>query len=246
MLKTEEGFKKVNNMLDISKSSSNVAMDGRKQIKEVIEQYEYVRKTVKLATESVQNLGKRSAEIGNFIHTIKGIAEQTNLLALNASIEAARAGESGRGFSVVAEEIRKLAEDSSKAAETISELIGDSQKETSITIKTAEDNLEKVNRQLALIEKSGDSLETIVAKVKETEENISDMHDIYQEVQDMSEVINQSINEISNIIEDSVAYTEEVAASSEEQHSSMEEVVLSVEKLASLTINLQTEVNKFK
>ncbi len=246
VIKTKEGFEKANEMLEVARFSSDVAIIGKNQIKEVIEQYEWFSETVEYATEAIQNLDKRSEKIGEFIDIITDISSQTNLLALNASIEAARAGESGKGFAVVAEEIRKLSDSSSTAVKTISELIVDVQQETSITVKTMDSNLEKVNMQLSAIKKGGDALETIVSKVKETENSAVNIYDIYKEIEKLSEIVNHSVNEILGIVSDNAAYSQEVAASSQQQYSSMEEIVVSATKLVTLSENLENQISKFK
>jgi len=243
---SEKGYNMANEMLTTAKFSSDIAINGRNQIKEVIDHYEWFSKTLEFATESIQNLGKRSNEIGEFVSIITGIASQTKLLSLNASIEASRAGEDGKGFSIVASEIKKLSESSTNAAKTIAELISDAQIETSITVKSMESNLEKVNTQLSSIKNGGEALETIVKKVKETENSASDIYSIYKQLQVMSENINRSVNDISSVIGDNAAYAEEVAASSDEQYSSMGKIVSTTSELASLAENLQKEISKFK
>jgi len=243
---TEKGYNMANEMLHTARFSSEVAINGRDKIVEVIKQYEWISKTVAFATESIQNLGKRSGEIGEFIHVITGIASQTNLLSLNASIEAARAGEDGKGFSIVAQQIKKLSVDSAQAAKIIGDLISDTQIETLITVKSMESNLEKVNTQLLSIKSGGEALETIVEKVKETETSASHIYDIYKHIQEMTENINISINDIASVICDNAAYSEEVAASSEEQCESTEKIVSTTVELASMAQKLQKEISKFK
>lgn len=244
--RTEEGFGKVNEMFEAASFTTGIAVNGRDKINEVIEQYDWVCNTVKYATESIYKLGKRSEEIGQFINTIKGIASQTNLLSLNASIEAARAGESGKGFIVVADEIRKLAENSTNAAKAISDLISDTQAETSVTVKAMESNLEKVNLQLASIKSGGNALETIVIKVKENENTASGTYNIYDQIRGMSKNISKSITDISGVINENAAYSEEVATSSEEQCARMEQIVSRIADLEGLAGNLQQQVKKFK
>jgi len=246
VVKTEEGFKCTNQMLATARVATDAAITERNYMQEVIEQFSVVNKTVEFATESIQNLGKRSNEISTFMEVITGIASQTNLLALNASIEAARAGENGRGFSIVAEEIRKLSDSTAKATDRITELISDIQVETSVTVRTMESNVEKINMQIGAIKKGGESLNTIVANVQETEKDASIIYEIYGQIRKMTETINQLVNEISVVINNNVAYSQEIAASSEEQSSSMEEITANAAELASIAGKLHGDVIQFK
>ncbi len=141
-----------------------------------------LHKRLSYATDSIQKLGKRSEEIGGIITVISDIAEQTNLLALNAAIEAARAGEQGKGFAVVASEVRKLAEQSKQASGQITGLINDIQAETSVTVRTMESNLLAVNEQVMIINKGGEALEEIVDKVIETETGVEHMKNSFSNV----------------------------------------------------------------
>lgn len=240
------GFNKANQMLKTSSEASSIAVVGGEQMQVVISQFEWVRKTIEFATESIQNLGKRSDEIGNIVNVITRIANQTNLLALNAAIEAARAGESGRGFSVVAEEIRKLSDSTSQASKMISDLISDTQAETVVTVKSMESNLEKINVQMSSIHQSGDALQTIVLKVHETETDASDVQGIYGRIQSMSSEIYDAVQQIAMVINDNAAFAQEVAASSHEQNDAVESVKESAGKLNRLAASMVQEINYFK
>ncbi|MCI6752956.1 MAG: methyl-accepting chemotaxis protein, partial [Selenomonas bovis] len=118
--------------------TTQMTQEGGKLVQATVEQMHSIADTVEQSSAVIEKLGERSKEIGAIIDTISGIAEQTNLLALNAAIEAARAGEHGRGFSVVAEEVRKLAEESQEAATKISDLIAAIQKETGAAVSAME------------------------------------------------------------------------------------------------------------
>lgn len=226
--------------------STIIARTGEEAINEAIKHLSTVTKTVSYATDSIQKLGKRSEEIGGIITVITGIAEQTNLLALNAAIEAARAGEQGKGFAVVASEVRKLAEQSSNASGQITDLINDIQAETSVTVRTMESNLLAVEEQVTIINKGGDALKEIVEKVVETEEGVEQMKASFVHVKSNSLSVQQAIQDISSIIEDSAAATEEVAATSEEQYATVAEITESSDELATIADKLRIEVNKFK
>lgn len=225
--------------------STHIARKGEDAINEAIKHLNSVTQTVSYATDSIQKLGKRSEEIGGIITVITGIAEQTNLLALNAAIEAARAGEQGKGFAVVASEVRQLAEQSSLASGQITSLIKDIQAETAVTVRTMESNLLAVEEQVHIISKGGNALQEIVEQVVETEQGVTEMKSAFTHVNDNSLDVQQAIHDISRIIEDSAAATEEIAATSEEQHATVAEISQNSEELAEISTNLQNEVNKF-
>ena len=178
----EQTVKEVSTSLDKIEVTAKSAMDstsiarkGEEAINEAIEHLVTVTQTVSDATDSIQKLGNRSEEIGGIITVITGIAEQTNLLALNAAIEAARAGEQGKGFAVVADEVRMLAEQSSLSAGQIKNLISAIQDETSVTVRTMESNLVAMKEQVSLINRGGNALREIVEKVEKTEMDVHQM-----------------------------------------------------------------------
>lgn len=239
-------LKKAETTLNWAIQSTYIARKGEDAINEAIKHLNTVTHTVSYATDSIQKLGKRSEEIGGIITVITGIAEQTNLLALNAAIEAARAGEQGKGFAVVASEVRELAEQSSMASGQITDLIKNIQAETAVTVRTMESNLLAVEEQVNIISKGGHALQEIVEHVFETEQGVNQMKSAFTHVNDNSLNVQQAIQDISRILEDSAAASEEMAATSEEQHATVAEISLKSEELAEISTKLQNEVNKFK
>ncbi len=250
MEKASEEIDRGNELVEITSTkashSTQEAENGNRAISEAIQHLGRVTQTVEFATQSIQKLGSRSEEIGGIITVISDISNQTNLLALNAAIEAARAGEHGKGFSVVASEVRKLAEESNEAANKITSLIEDIQSETQVTVNTMETNLIEIKEQVTLIEKGGEALHKIVENVKDTENGVLNLKEVLQIINTTSTTVLGSIKNINEIIEVSAAATEEAAASTEEQNATIEEISSNSRELAELAHKLQEKLSSFK
>jgi methyl-accepting chemotaxis protein len=186
---------------------------------------ESISSTTKEGAEKVKALGAKSEQIGNIVETINGISEQTNLLALNAAIEAARAGEAGRGFAVVADEVRKLAEESQKATAQISGLIGEIQEEIGGAVASMDINTTQVDEGVKAVRDSLAAFEEIPLLVGQ---------------------VNKAIAQISAISEENAAGAEEVSASVEEVTSAMQQVASAAQQLSKGASDLKTQVGRFK
>ncbi|MDF9842297.1 MULTISPECIES: methyl-accepting chemotaxis protein [unclassified Paenibacillus] len=243
--KVQEGRQQMGQTYRNAVLSAEIADEGNQAIEEAIQHLSTFTKTVKFATDAIQKLGLRSEEIGGIIQAISDIASQTNLLALNAAIEAARAGESGRGFSVVAAEVRKLAEQSQIEAERITNLVKDIQSETSVTVRTMETNLSAVNEQVRIITKGGEALKQIVDKTGETKQNAASLQELFSELVDNSEDVMQSIQVIRQFAENSAAVAEEVAASAQQQSATVNEIFSASRGVNFMASNLNRKVKEF-
>ncbi|MDR3566096.1 MAG: methyl-accepting chemotaxis protein [Negativicutes bacterium] len=232
--------------LEDATRTSQITNEGIESLRSAIAQLGNVRTTVKFATESIQNLGRRSAEIGGIVGIITTIAGQTNLLALNAAIEAARAGEHGRGFGVVAEEVRKLAEESGEAATQIRKLIMDIQAETSVTIRTMESNMVQVDVQVDSIQTSGEAMEKVTVGIVQSEQNIRSLRNRLETLEEHSSEVQSAVDSIAGVVEATAASAEEVAASAEEQSASTEEMAALSKTVADIADELKTLINQFK
>ena len=149
----------------------DVARNGTGVVAETVSGMNSIQQAVSHASSEIHQLGERSDEIGAIVAVIRGIADQTNLLALNAAIEAARAGEQGRGFAVVADEVRKLAEKTGSATEEISRMIGAVQSQVKQTVLSMEQNQSQVQSGVACAGKAGEALDQILSGI----ENVSTM-----------------------------------------------------------------------
>lgn len=243
--KTDEGVNYADKMLSEAKAATITAIEGKDYIKDVMEQFMWISSMVEYAAKSIENLGKRSDEIRDVVKIIAGVANQTNLLALNAAIEAARAGEHGKGFSVVAEEIRNLSENSQESAKVISELINDIHVETDIAVKKMNENFLKVNTQINEIEKGEQALEFIVSKISDTEKDAQRINESYKIIEKLSHEIRKSINDISTAVSDSAASSQEIAATSVEQVGNMKIISDRSMDLVMFSEKLKEIMNKF-
>ncbi|MBB6282249.1 methyl-accepting chemotaxis protein [Geobacillus subterraneus] len=229
----------------IAAETSKQAADGGQTIEASVAQMNKVNGTVEQLAEVIKGLGRRSEQIGSIIEAIRNIAAQTNLLALNAAIEAARAGEHGRGFAVVADEVRKLAEQSAESARQIAELIAAIQEETAHAVQSMESVVNEVTAGTGVIRASGETFAQIRAAVDGVAAQIRDVSASVSEMAASSEQIVRSVRLVADVAESTSAGTQEVSAATEEQLASMEEISASAASLSKMADDLQAIVGKF-
>lgn len=226
--------------------TTQMTQEGGKLVQATVEQMHSIADTVEHSSAVIEKLGERSKEIGAIIDTISGIAEQTNLLALNAAIEAARAGEHGRGFSVVAEEVRKLAEESQGAATKISDLIAAIQKETDAAVSAMETGRAEAEKGRANVQSTGEGFKAIMERIEGIH---SDTQLIMGTIQDIDESGKKIVGYTDNIHGSSQkisSSTETVSAAAEEQSAGMEEIAASSRQLAEQAQKLKDALSKFR
>jgi methyl-accepting chemotaxis protein len=258
---------------EVATSAAEATDHGQKAVRQTVTEMERIKLTVEQASVKVTELGAKSDQIGAIVETIDDIAEQTNLLALNAAIEAARAGEQGKGFAVVADEVRKLAERSSRATKEIAALIGQVQHGTEEAVAAMKAGAEEVEHGSELATQAGASLDAInnsVAATKQAVERITasveamskassgvmaasaeiatiayETNDAAGRMTSAAGTVAGAVESIAAISEENSASAEEVSAATEEMSAQAEEVVASTESLAGLAANLDEVVARF-
>ncbi len=204
---------------------SRQATDGTRAISDIVRQMQILRDNTQNLANEVGSLGSLSDEIGNIVNTISAIADQTNLLALNAAIEAARAGEHGRGFAVVADEVRKLAEQSSTATTDIGSLIGQIQNGITATVSGMSEGSRQAEMALDNVNQSSEILGNILEAVEEIE---------------------RQVEEFTAGLEQVNSGGHEIASATEEQAASMQEVANSAQDLMDMGTKLKELIQHFK
>ncbi len=218
--------------VETAKKARTAAEQGGKVVDETVAGMKRIAEVVRRSAETVHELGKSSESIGAITGVIDDIADQTNLLALNAAIEAARAGEQGRGFAVVADEVRRLAERTTKATKEITAMIKKIQNDTKGAVSSMEQGTHQVNDGIALADKAGASLREIVAISQSVTEMISSIAAASEEQSSASEQIRNNAHAIAGV--------------SNESSTAIQQVALAANDLNKLTENLRELLSHFK
>lgn len=234
---------------DIANTSDNVltiTTDGSKLMQESVQQMREIDHIVSSAVEQVSGLDKQSEQISKLVEVVKGIADQTNLLALNAAIEAARAGEHGKGFAVVADEVRKLAEQVTNSITEITSIVSSIQHETDDVVVSLGKGYEEVKTGIQHIEKTGDRFDTIDSAVSSMVNGVTQVAEHLSEIAIGSEQMNALISDIASVSEEAAAGVEQTSASTQQSSSAMDEITHKANDLATLADDLNNEVAVFK
>ena len=234
-----------------SAEAASYSRDGAKTVQETIAGMEAIRAKVGLSAAKVEEMGTRSEEIGAIVETIEDIASQTNLLALNAAIEAARAGEQGKGFAVVADEVRKLAERSSLATKEIAALIKGIQKTVSEAVGAMKASASEVEAGVVRANSAGTVLGNILVAAESVYKQAEDAGSAAAKVSAAATELVEAVDAVSAVIEENTAATEEMAANSSELTQSIENIAsvseensASVEEVSASTEEVSAQVEE--
>ncbi|MDX1270156.1 MAG: methyl-accepting chemotaxis protein, partial [Oceanisphaera sp.] len=213
-------------------TADSEASDGNRKVNLTTSQIGRLAEDIGQSLNTINQLEAESLNIGSILDVIKGVAEQTNLLALNAAIEAARAGEQGRGFAVVADEVRALAQRTQQATAEIENLIRGLQGKAQESVVMMKESTEVVARTVTIANEAGASIEAIARSVSDIQQMNSQIATASEQQSSVAEEINRSVFSIRELSDHSAAATEQTAASSTE--------------LARLSAELQRQVGRFR
>ena len=242
----EEVAATTNNMAMQADDVENVTEIGQESIQKATMQMNCVVEGTGQIRDRLKNLENSSTEIGKIVEIISSIAGQTNLLALNAAIEAARAGEHGKGFAVVADEVRKLAEQSEQAAQKITSLIQENCNDIDAVSNSIHTTMKDLTDGVSLVNLSGEGFEKISASVGQQVEQVKQISDVLKTLANNSQEIVEVIQKVDEIGKASAAEVLTVSAATQEQTASMEQIASAGKMLANMADELQKNINKFK
>ncbi|MCM3722627.1 methyl-accepting chemotaxis protein [Solibacillus isronensis] len=233
-------------LLGNSVDATQTAKDGGQIIYDAQQQMSIISSSTNSVNALVQKLAQQTEEINNISQLITSITDQTNLLALNAAIEAARAGEHGKGFAVVADEVRKLAEQSKSSANSIVNLTLEIKADTENVERAVSDSLVSVEDGVKIIANAGESFTTIVDAVTQMSMQIQEISATSEELSASAEQVTASVNEIAQSSNESSGNLEMIAAAVEEQTATMQQVNAVAVTLSDNAQTLQQEILQFK
>ncbi|WCN37431.1 methyl-accepting chemotaxis protein [Aneurinibacillus uraniidurans] len=226
--------------------TSDIASKGNETILTAVQQMNFIQNSVDELATIIKHLHESIDQIGNFAGLITDISSQTNLLALNAAIEAARAGEHGRGFAVVADEVRKLAEQSSQSAGSVTGLIDMIKTKMDTALRSMENSRKEVAKGMEVVDDAGASFTQIYQSIDEVSNEIHEVSASVQQITASTEQFVASIRSVTKTVEKVSEGINEVSASTEEQLASMEEVSATAASLAKMAEELEEIVKQFK
>lgn len=232
--------------LESVQSTARQAVQGSELATETVNQMNEIAKAVQDSAEIVRELGENSKEIGSIVEAISNIAGQTNLLALNAAIEAARAGEQGRGFAVVADEVRKLAEESQNAVEKIGAIIQTIQVTTENAVEAMEFGRSRVEQGRGNVETTGVSFQEIVSMIRTAEENSLTVMKVISNLTEPMKNIVERTEKAADMSDEIVKEVETISLATAEQAGSVVTISENSQALTELSNDLKKAAHEFK
>lgn len=236
----------VNDINNMSAETQNLSNRGIGIVEDLIGKGEKSKENSRISKEVVKEMIDSIEKIKFISDAITQITEQTNLLSLNASIEAARAGESGRGFSVVADEIRKLAEQSQASTDEIIQIIGEITEKSDLVSKTMDESVEIIEEQNRSINAARDLFNNISDSVNALKEGMDNIANLNEQMDKSRENVISTMGDVANVATDTAAAAQEVTASAIEVTETMRNLNTSTEELDKIAANLQDSINQFK
>jgi methyl-accepting chemotaxis protein len=221
-----------NKAADSARQASETARQGGAIVEDTLSRMRDIAGSVRETAQKVQELGSRSDQIGKIVGVIDDIADQTNLLALNAAIEAARAGEQGRGFAVVADEVRKLAERTTQATKEIAGMITSVQAETRTAVEKMQSGTAQVEKGVEVTGRAGESLKQIIGQADHVGEMVTHIATAATQQSSATEQVNSNMEQINRLVAESAEGAQQSAKA--------------CEQLSSLAFELQSLVSRFK
>ena len=229
-----------------AREAAETADQGAAMVQNTVDGMARIQRTMKAASSEIGTLGERSAEIGKIVAVIEDIAAQTNLLALNAAIEAARAGEQGRGFAVVADEVRQLAERVSSATKEIADLIGGVQQGVDASVKAMEEGAQEMETGNNAAAEAGQALQQILEAARTVTTQIQELAQGSQELKTSGQEMAKLLEDVSSVVAEKSAATEQASATAEEMSAQVEEVTAATASLGEMSDELAARVSEFR